>query len=84
MTRKAASLGYCGLGTTIKVSAIQFNDDKNLELLRACLGHARDSAMSSVFPQDEETTEKTLHRYFNDKLGSTYIASNCPSKLPIP
>jgi hypothetical protein len=33
-SREAASLCYCGLGTAIKMSAIPFNDNKNLELLR--------------------------------------------------
>ena len=51
-------LGYCGLGTAIRLSAILF-DDKNLELLRGFPSH---ECLQS-FPQDEETTHKNLHRH---------------------
>jgi hypothetical protein len=74
-------LGYCGLGTFIKVSGILLND-KNLELLRAYLGHASDSGMSSVFPKMKKQTQKTLRRYFRDELGGIYIVPKCPSRLP--
>jgi hypothetical protein len=40
--------------------------------------------MSSALPQDEETTQKKLHRYFSDKLGGINIAPKCSSKLPTP
>ena len=40
--------------------------------------------MSLTFPQDEETTQKNLHRYFSDELGGIYFAPKLPSRSPTP
>ncbi len=70
-------LGYCGLGTAVKVSTILF-DDKNLELLRGSPWPTPEIQKCSLdFPEDEQTTHKKLHRYFNGKLGGIYVAPKC-------
>jgi hypothetical protein len=54
---------YCHRGVSHPVQRRQ----ESCNCQATYLGHVRDSAMSSVFPKDEESTQKTLHRYFSNK-----------------
>jgi hypothetical protein len=83
--REAALLGYCGLGSAVKVSAILFNDDKNLELLRG-LALAMPGIQQCLpsFPKMKKQTKKYCTAISATNLAASILHRNAPRGCPHP